>query len=211
MKASKTATSNTIAVLLTIGILVLAWKMVLPGYFSHKANLDTLTEEIDAAKIKLESIEKAKVELISIKPISDQLLVAVPKGADEPDLISELEAIAIKNGIVLPSISITQSETEQAAAPKMTSSAAAPATVSETPATTGAEDVPATDATVPAASATPITIAVSVKGSFQDLSNLIGALEKSVRYMNITSITFGVDSEDVKLNTLALQIEAYQR
>ena len=211
MKASKSTTINTIAVLLTIGILVLAWQMVLPGYFSHKSNLDKLTSEIEAAKTKLDSIEKAKVELQSIKPISDQLLVAVPKGPDDPDLISELEAIAIKNNIVLPSIQISQAETTAAPEPQMTSSAAAPSTVTET---TPAAEPAADSAAVPAASAAsagPMTVALSVKGTFQDLNNFIGSLEKSIRFMNITSLTFGAEKEGAKTNSLALEIEVYSR
>lgn len=202
MKASGSTTSNTIAVILTIAVLVLAWKMVLPGYFSHKTNLDSITSEIDAAKIKLDSIEKSKAELSAIKPITDQLLAAVPKGADEPDLISELEAIAVKNGIVLPSISITQEEGSQTTT--TTTTAATPAatgTITTSP--TGAEQATAS-------AGKPLTIAFSVDGNFENLNNFITGLEKSVRFMDITGLTYSLGSEG-KGYTLALQIEAFQR
>ena len=202
MKASGTTTSNTVAVILTIAVLVLAWKMVLPGYFSHKTNLDNLTTEVEAAKIKLDSIEKSKAELSAIKPITDQLLIAVPKGADEPDLISELEAIAVKNSIVLPSISISEKEESGTTAATTTTTAA-------TPASTGTETPAATEATAEA-SGTPITISFSVSGSFANLNAFITALEKSVRFMNITGLTYSMDTEGGG-NSLALQIQAYQR
>lgn len=202
MKASGPTTSNTVAVILTIGVLVLAWKMVLPGYFSHKANLDNLTSEVEAAKIKLESIEKSKAELSAIQPITDQLLVAVPKGPDEPDLISELEAIAIKNSIVLPAISIS-SELEGSTGETTVTTTAA------TPASEGIEG-PVVAEVAAEPSGTPITISLSVTGSFEDLNNFITALEQSVRFMNITGLTYGLNEEGGG-NSLALQIEAYQR
>lgn len=212
MKISGPTTSNTIAVILTIAVLVLAWKMVLPAYYSHKSNLDSLSQEVDAAKTKLDSIEKSKSELNAIKPITDQLLVAVPKGPDEPDLISELEAIAIKNNIVLPSITIdTQSsESEQGSSASssnetMQQSAATPATVSTTE-NTAESSVTANESS----SGAPILITLSVSGSFDNLNNFMTGLENSVRFMNITGLTYGTDTETGDL-TLSLQIEAYQR
>lgn len=209
MKASKSTTSNTIAVLLTIAVLVLAWKMVLPSYFSHKTNLDNLTTEVDAAKIKLDSIEKSKSELSAIKPITDQLLIAVPKGADEPDLISELEAIAVKNSITLPSISIKEqpaTTTTATGTETSTTSAATPATVTTTPAATTATGTETATTT----SGAPVTISLSVTGSFANLNNFISGLEKSVRFMNIVALTYGIDSESGG-NSLSLEINAYQR
>jgi len=205
MKASGTTTSNTIAVILTIAVLILAWKMVLPGYFSHKTNLDSLSGEIDAAKIKLDSIEKSKSELSAIKPITDQLLIAVPKGVDEPDLISELEAIAVKNSIVLPSISISaESEGEASTAQETTTT-----TTAATPASAGVETTASTASTTTAAG-TPVIISFSVTGSFASLNSFIAGLEKSVRFMNIIGLTYSTDTE-IGGNTLALQIQAYQR
>ena len=209
MKASGSTTSNTIAVILAIGVLVLAWKMVLPAYFSHKTTLKNLTSEVEAAKVQLESIEKSKAELNAIKPITDQLLVAVPKGVDEPDLISELEAIAIKNSIVLPAISIaTTLEAGTSGAANTTASAGSTSTTS----TTNTSAVPSATGETAASktSGSPITISLSVTGSFENLNSFIAGLEKSVRFMNITGLTYSVDAEAGD-NSLALQIEAYQR
>jgi len=209
MKASGSTTSNTIAVILAIGVLVLAWKMVLPAYFSHKTTLKNLTSEVEAAKVQLESIEKSKAELNAIKPITDQLLVAVPKGVDEPDLISELEAIAIKNSIVLPAISIA---TTLEAGTSGATNTTAPTDSTGTTADTGTSAVPSATGETAASktSGSPITISLSVTGSFENLNSFIAGLEKSVRFMNITGLTYSVDAEAGD-NSLALQIEAYQR
>lgn len=211
MKASGKTTSNTIAVLLTIAVLVLAWKMVLPGYFNHKSNLDSLTSEVEAAKIKLESIEKSKSELSAIKPITDQLLIAVPKGVDEPDLISELEAIALKNSIVLPAISISVEEANsETGTETVTANAAAPATVNSATSTANTADTDSTAAETVSSSGKPILVSFAVTGSFANLNSFITGLEKSIRFMNIIGINYGVDTETGE-NTLALQIDAYQR
>lgn len=208
MKASGKTTSNTIAVLLTIAVLVLAWKMVLPGYFNHKSNLDSLTSEVEAAKIKLESIEKSKSELSAIKPITDQMLIAVPEGVDEPDLISELEAIALKNSIILPAISInTENASSETGNETITASVAAPATVNSTD---NAANTDNTVAETASSSGKPITISFAVTGSFANLNSFVVGLEKSIRFMNIIGINYGIDAETGE-NTMALQIEAYQR
>jgi len=207
MKASGSTTSNTVAVILTIGVLVLAWKMVLPAYYDHKVNLDDLTAEVDAAKAKLESIEKSKSELNAIKPITDQLLVAVPQGPDEPDLISELEAIAVKNNIVIPSISIDTKGTEggdnTGSTTPTESNQAAPDTANQ-----NEENVAVTQSE--SSSGTPVIITLSVSGNFDNLNGFMTGLENSVRFMNIIGLTYGTDTETGDL-TLALQIQAYQR
>lgn len=207
MKATGSTTSNTIAVILTFGVLVLAWKMVLPAYFDHKVNLNNLTSEVDAAKTKLDSIEKSKSELNAIKPITDQLLVAVPQGPDEPDLISELEAIAVKNNIVIPSIAIDTKGTEGGESTGSNTTAESNPAATNT-ASQSEENVTATESE--SSSGTPVIITLSVSGNFENLNSFMTGLESSVRFMNIIGLTYGTDTETGEL-TLALQIQAYQR
>lgn len=207
MKATGSTTSNTIAVILTFGVLVLAWKMVLPAYFDHKVNLNNLTSEVDAAKAKLDSIEKSKSELNAIKPITDQLLVAVPQGPDEPDLISELEAIAVKNNIVIPSIAIDTKGTEGGESTGSNTTAESNPAATNT-ASQSEENVTATESE--SSSGTPVIITLSVSGNFENLNSFMTGLESSVRFMNIIGLTYGTDTETGEL-TLALQIQAYQR
>lgn len=211
MKMPKSTTANMIAILLTIAVIVLNWKIVLPNYFSHKGNLTALEEEVNAAKTKLESLDQARADIAAVKSTADQIMVSVPKGKDEPNLISELEAIAIKNNIVIPSIDIAEESIQAGEPAVIAQTAAAPATVSE-----GAENVAegteTLDQTAAAETAKglPFTISFTVSGSFEELNGFIAGLEKSVRFMNIQSLTYEVLKEG-EGNSLAVQIEVYQQ
>jgi len=216
MKKSTSLTSNVIAILLTAAIIVLAWQVVLPGYFNHKSSLTNLSTEVDAAKSKLASIDKAKIDLAQIKSTADQVLVAIPQGPDDPNLISELESIAVKNQIVIPSINIEPSEADTGGATSLqttTSSASstnAPATATTTSSDQGTSATTNEESATAGTSAKPVTISFSVNGSFEELSSFIGALENSVRFMNIVSLSFAKATEGSG-NTLSLQIQAYQQ
>lgn len=211
---SKSTTANIAAALLTAIVIILAWKVVLPNYFSHKNNLIALESEVNSAKAKLESLDKASADIASVKYTADQIMVSVPKGQDEPNLISELEAIGIKSGVIIPFMDITEASPETAGVSEtgvVAQTAAAPATVSQ-----GAEEQvagtgTAVDATAAVtASGAPFTVSFTVKGSFENLNSFIKGLEKSVRFMNIKSFTYGLDEESGE-NSLAIQIEVYQQ
>lgn len=217
MKKSTSLTSNVIAILLTAAIIVLAWQVVLPGYFNHKSSLTNLSTEVDAAKSKLESIDKAKIDLAQIKSTADQILVAIPQGQDQPDLISELESIAVKNRIAIPSISIESSSeantggtTSSQATTSSASSTNTPSATATTSAEQGTSTTSSEESAAASTSAKPVTISFSVNGSFEQLSSFIGALENSVRFMNIVSLSFAKATEGGG-NTLSLQIQAYQQ
>ena len=208
---STSTTTNMVAVLLTIAVIVLAWKLVLPNYFSHKNNLVALESEVSAAKAKLESLDKARADIASVKSTADQIMVSVPKGKDEPDLISELEAIGVKNGIVIPTIDIAEATSQTSETGVIAQTAAAPATVSQ-----GAENaISGTGTSGEAVTAettqgVPFIVSFTVTGSFENLNGFITSLEKSVRFMNIQSFTYEVLKEGGG-DSLAVQIEVYQQ
>jgi len=184
--ASSSTMYNTLAVFLTIMILVLVWKLILPSYSANKSKAANLETETLAAQNKKDSLDKAKIDLADVDAAYQAITVSISNGSDEPGLISELEAIALKNGIVLPSISISSTDAANAQAT----------------ATDGSSLSEALDAS-------PITISLSVSGNFDQLNGLIAALEKSVKFMNIKSTNFSL-ADDGSL-ALSLQIEAYSR
>lgn len=108
MESSNNTIKNTVVVIVTAIIIVLCWKMLLPNYYASKNNLETVKTTLDQDKVKLASIQQAKADLDSIADVKEKIFVAIPKDDPTPDTISELEAIAIKNNIVLPTIDISQ-------------------------------------------------------------------------------------------------------
>jgi len=84
-----------------------SWKVIIPEYQKNKTDLRTLEQEIMSANTKLESLKVAQGDIADLGPTFDQLFVAMSKDKDEPNTISEIEAIAFANKLVVPSIQIT--------------------------------------------------------------------------------------------------------
>ncbi len=186
MKKSNAAATNLIAVIFTIIIVLVAWKLIIPSYVSNSAKLKSLDSEISAAQTKLDSLDTARSDMSSLQKAYDSISVAVPNNNDEPNLITELEAIALSNGIVLPTISISASD---AAGSGATADSAVVDTVSGT------------------TTAVSISISISVNGTYDQLTAFIAALEKSVKFMNIKSMNFADDPDNGL--SLSLQLESY--
>jgi Tfp pilus assembly protein PilO len=169
---------NILMAVLTAVVLITTWKVVAPGYAQEKSRKLELENEIGLAKQRLDWLDASKTELLKNKDLLDQLFVAVPKDSDAPNLISELEAIAIKNSLVIPSIGISDGES--------------------------AEGESAT-----ASASNLLAITLSVNGNFENINNFLASLEKSVKYMNVTSLTY---SNSVESGTsISLEIEAYEQ
>lgn len=109
---SNMSIANTVIVFISAVLILLCWKMLLPNYFDAKLGLENLKSELRQDKEKLDSIQKAKSDLDGVSTIKDKIFVAFSKDSDTPNAISELEAIAIKNNLVIPSIDISQKTQE---------------------------------------------------------------------------------------------------
>lgn len=175
-----------VAILITAASFVFAWKSILPKYQDLDSQIKAAEAETEAAKAKLESLDQTKKDLDTLGDLVDTLFVAVPSDADAPNLLTELEALFISLKFEVPNIQVSDS----AAASTDTSVSAS-----------------ATDSTTTPSNA--VAISFSVTGDFEQLNNLIKALEKDVRFMNIKNVTFST-VEDGKLG-LAIQLEAYKQ
>jgi Tfp pilus assembly protein PilO len=106
--------SDNYIVLTSITILLIcfifSWQMLLPRYKDNKQNLDSVQKELTAATDRLNSLKNAKATLNTLGTVVDKMLVAVPANPDIPNLISELEAIAVRNRAYIPSIEVTNKE-----------------------------------------------------------------------------------------------------
>lgn len=178
-------TNNTfyggITVLIVACSFVYSWKFLVPKYNSQKTEINTVDTELKAATNKLESIKTTRTTLETLKPITNQLFIAVPGDKDSPNLITELEAIALKYKIIIPSIQIADG------------AKAATGATGSAPISTNA-----------------VSISIAVNGSFADLNSFVGSLEKDIRFMNIKSLSMTSTDDPTKMS-LTLQIEAYKR
>lgn len=183
MKKNNSYNSSLIPVLLTVACFLLAWYIILPNYYEAKSELNIMEEDVLAARAKYNSLEQTKSDLKSISDITDLLYISISPDADEQNLITELEAIAIKHELTIPSISISDP-------------------------TAGNEDeyfYTGDSGSISGA----IQVSFSVAGDFTKLNEFIASLEKSVKFMNIKSLSYQ-SAESDSLIYLSVQLETYK-
>jgi len=186
---NKTSISNSalIPALLTVACFLLAWQIVLPNYYQAKGDLDVLEEEVLAARAKYNSLETTKSDLASMTDIMNLIYVSVSDGTDEPNVITELEAISLKHELVIPSISISD----------------------PTAGIAGDNEYYYSDTGDTGAALNAVQVSFSVAGDFAKLNEFISSLEKSVKFMNIRSLSYSSSKED-DLIYLSIQLETYK-
>lgn len=98
------------ALIVVLAAFIFCWKFAVPRYKEHKQQLETAKIELETASKKLEALKNAKTTLSTLGDITDKMLVAIPEDPDIPNLISELEAIAIRNRSYIPSIEVSPAD-----------------------------------------------------------------------------------------------------
>lgn len=189
MQKSNSGFYAAAAVLLTLASLFYVWKFILPEYQKTQGEIAQADKEISAGKLKLDSLQSTKVGLDGLGDLVDRLFLAVPEDKDTPNLITELEAIAAKSKMYLPSIQISDVAASSTSTPADTS---ATATATQT-AVSGLN---------------PIGISLSVSGNFSQLNQFLTDLEKDIRFTNIKSTTLSSSDDGM---SLSVQIEVYKR
>lgn len=105
--------SNTYHLLLAIVVVIASFyycsTKLVPKYREDRANLSLIQLELKAINNKKASLQNAKQSIDELGDIVDKMLVAVPQDKDAPNLIAELEAVAIKYQVQLPSVQILDS------------------------------------------------------------------------------------------------------
>jgi len=184
-KKSNASAVAFFAVIIVGGLFYYTWKFIIPTYSQNRAESVALDVSIADANKKLESLKKAQTTLTQLGDIPEKLSVSVPEDNDMPNLITELEAVAARHGMVLPSIGVSD----------------------------GTALIQSTGTESAGSSASSVTISIASLGSFEDISAFMTDLENDVRFMNIKSVSIGTvtDSSGASSMSVALQIEAYKR
>lgn len=190
-KKTNSAFYAGITVIIVIASFLYTWKFIIPQFGVNKAKSAALDTEISSASLKLDSLKKAQTSLTQLGDIPTQLSVAVPADKDMPNLITELEAIAAKYKMILPTISVSDGSSSAASTSSLGSATPASST----------------------APANTVSVSIAVPGSFEAFTGLISDLEKDVRFMNIKSVSISstTDEKGATIMSLSLQMEAYKR
>lgn len=185
-KANNSSFWGAMAFLITVASFVVAWKFIIPSYQENQQQSAQLDVDIKYAKAKLNSLNTTKASLSKLGDTVNKILVSIPADKDAPNLISELEVIANTYSVTIPTIQI--------------SDAASPTDAASGLATTGTNN--------------KVGVAFTVNGSYDNLSQMISALENDIRFMNITSMSLGkVQTKDGSSSddmTLTVQLSAYK-
>lgn len=97
------------ALLIIAACFIFTWKILVPKYTLNKTEALALASEIDSSRDKLDSLKSAQNDLEELGDTVDKLLLSVPSDTDMPNLITELEALAVKNQASLPGLQISDS------------------------------------------------------------------------------------------------------
>lgn len=181
MRNSSHAAQTAASILLIAFAFIISWKVVIPDYKKSKEELFKVETDLAAASDKLESLKTAQNSLNALGDTVDKMLLAVPSDSDMPNLITELEALAVKHKSLIPTISV--------------SDVAAAASTTTPPASSSA--------------ANAINISFSLTGTFEDLSQFIASIQRDIRYMNIESLSLSAGKEGAM--TLSLKLKAFKR
>lgn len=181
---SKSSVTTILPVVLTILMLLIAWYVVAPGFRAAKQEKTNLEDEVVSLQERLAWLEDAETGMESAEATFDKLFISVPSlGNDEPNAISELEAIALRHNLQIPSIGFSEAVSDEFAYDE---------NIDEDP-----------------ISAARASISLSVEGGFDEISSFILDIENSVKFMNVKSLTLipGTENE----TSLTLEIEAYSQ
>lgn len=178
--------SNSTTYLIIVMVIMAAasfffsWKVLIPQYQKNETKIKELDLETQGASAKLDSLNQAKSDIASLGSVYDQILVAIPTDKDEPNTISEIEALANSNGLAVPSIQISDGGVG---------------------ATTGNTTTANTSNT-----SGLVTISFNVSGSYDNIAKLTSDLDKDLKFMNIKNLTITAGTNTL---SASYQIEAY--
>jgi len=183
MKKSNTGFYAALTLLIAVGCFLYSWKILIPKSIQTKKEINTVEAETKSASAKLESLKVAKSSLDQMKTVADQLFISIPADRDAPNLITELEAIALKYKILIPSIEISDSSV----APSVASSKSG------------------------ASTANSVQVNFAIISSFENLNSFIQNIENDIRFMNVKTMSMTVSEQDPKEITMTMQLDAFKR
>ena len=122
MKRDNSVFSIVLAVLVVVAAWAYCYVVGFGGYKSKAADLNRITDEVTQAQSKYESLQRTKTAIDENRDLVTNTLVAVSNGADTENVISEIEAIASQQQLVIPSIQISSDSAADGAAATASSS-----------------------------------------------------------------------------------------
>jgi len=173
------------ALIVAIAGFLISYKLLMPPVADNLAKISAHKSDIGRAEEKLSSISTTEKSLAELSDLVNNLLIAVPDSVNAPDLITEIETIAAQSQVALPSITPPEDIDSGAGA----SAGGVIGTTSN--------------------GSSGLTVNISIAGPFQNIYNFISALETSIRFSKITTLTI-TSSQEGNLGA-SIAFEVYKR
>ena len=176
---------NIISLISFIISLILIFVFVFPLFSSARAIYSDLTQkrqEIEKLKELSGKIGKIEQDYDSISEAVEKVLLALPEEKDLPQLLVQLEKIAVNNGLLLESIEFGEISKKE-----------------ESDFIRSIKDYETLNQSKKMLSTFPnSSVLLKVAGSYSAFKNYISALEKNVRSMDIYSIQFSFSESGMR-------------
>jgi len=167
-----------VVIILAVASYIVCSNLLFPSIFENTSRIKALDTDISNANQKLDSLSAADKSMTALATTVNGLLIAVPDSINSPDLITEIETIANQNQVALPSLTPPTSLSVGGAS-------------ASTPTSTGG-----------------LSTSLTVTGTYQNINGFINALETSIRFSKINSLT--ISANDTAL-TASINLEVYSR
>lgn len=198
---AKTIYKNLNLIILVVILIVagLGFYFLKPKYDAMAGAARELKLAEDELTIQQDNLRNTQSLLQSYESVKEQLhnlSLALPGEKDIPDLLVQLEALAVKNSVMMDEISYS----EEVAVPV----AQAPLAEGGEPVSNSAEaqNPDATDAMLvsPAAPVDPagvystLNVSLSLSGKYGDFLQYLGDVQKNLRFLDVYSVDFSAGS-----------------
>ncbi|RZU64117.1 hypothetical protein EV379_0411 [Microterricola gilva] len=199
------------SVLLIVAVLGLGFLLGVQPQLSAIATANTERAAVDAtnaaAEVKLAALKKQFEGIDELKAELAPLVESVPTGANAPELVDQLDALAKGVGVTLTSITVNDAEqytpvAAPAPAPAPEADAASEAASADTaavvpePAAPAAGAPPVVNPLVTSGNFAVLQVQVVVKGSYPQVLDYVNGLQTGKRLFLVTTLATTKNSEN---------------
>jgi len=190
---------NLIVLVVILVVAGLGFYFLKPKYDAMagaERELKLAEDELTIQQSNLRNTQSLLQSYESVKEQLDNLSLALPGEKDIPNLLVQLEALAVKNSVMMDEVSYS----EEAADPIQQAPLAEGGELSSSP--TEAQNFDATGAILvspaplvdPAGVYSTLNVSLSLSGKYNDFLQYLGDVQKNLRFLDVYSVDFSADS-----------------
>lgn len=195
---------SLIIILAILGVIGLGFYFLKPQYDAFKKVQGDLSQEkgnLENQKTNLENIKGLLKNYEVVKENLKSLSLALPSEKDIPNLLVQLESLAVKNGVLMESISYSEeqeekgSKGEQKVTPQVKAKSIGPAGLEEEMGTAGEGEASQGETAAPSKGYATLQVDLSLSAHYPSFMQYLEDVQKNLRFLDIISVSFDVGEE----------------